>query len=269
MVSGLVGSAVALGIRSIIVRKFGTESNGVYEAAWAMSGMFGTFIINAMGMDFYPRLTATIQDSKETTRLVNEQTQVGVLLALPGLLATLAFAPWVIRLFYSVKFLPSAELLPWFVLTVFVRMMTFPMTYILLAKGASRRYAAILIAFHVVHILCIVGLVPVFGLLAVAVINPILSVVYLFGLCALAGPLVSFRWSTDARKLIGISCAWILAGFTCGQFLPLVWKEAAGGCLTAGALIFSVRGCASRLGKKHRLVQLAYKFPGGRKIVGR
>ena len=57
-----------------------------------------------MGADFYPRLTAVADDHKECNRLVNEQAEVGLLLAGPGVIATLTFAPLVIWLFYSSAF---------------------------------------------------------------------------------------------------------------------------------------------------------------------
>lgn len=65
---------------------------GIYQAAWALSGLFAGFVLGAMGTDFYPRLTALIRDREAAVRAVNEQTEIGILLAVPWLLATLAFA---------------------------------------------------------------------------------------------------------------------------------------------------------------------------------
>ena len=109
MWSAVMVAGVGLMTRAWIVRDFGTEANGIYQAAWGISGVFAGFVLQAMGADFYPRLTAVSNDDLEVNRLVNEQTEVGVLLALPGLLATLVFAPWVIRLFYSAKFLEAGS----------------------------------------------------------------------------------------------------------------------------------------------------------------
>ena len=82
---------------------------------------------------------------------------------------------------YSPKFLLGAELLPWFVLSVFLRMITYPMGFILLAAGAWRKYALITILFHGFHIAFVVALVPQLGLHGVAIINPAICFIYLFG----------------------------------------------------------------------------------------
>ena len=88
--SGLLTFGAAYLIRIIIVHEEGVASAGYFQAAWAIGGMFAGFILQAMGTDFYPRLTAIAQNSEECNRVVNEQAQVSILLAGPGLLATLA-----------------------------------------------------------------------------------------------------------------------------------------------------------------------------------
>ena len=54
-----------------------------------------------MGTDFYPRLVTVIHDPVEANRLVNEQAHVSLLLTGVGVLATIAWAPVVVSIFYS------------------------------------------------------------------------------------------------------------------------------------------------------------------------
>ena len=58
MWSALMTAGVAFAIRAMITRDLGIEANGIFQSAWAISGMFAGFILSAMGTDFYPRLTA-------------------------------------------------------------------------------------------------------------------------------------------------------------------------------------------------------------------
>ena len=86
---------------------------GLYQSAWTLGGLYIGFILDAMGADFYPRLTAVATDDRECTRLVNEQTEIGLLLAGPGVLGTLTFAPLVMTLFYTAEFSGAVEPLRW------------------------------------------------------------------------------------------------------------------------------------------------------------
>ena len=107
-----MGSAFAVG--AIITHLIGLEQAGLYYSAWVLGGVYMGYILQAMGADFYPRLTAVARDDRESNRLVNEQVEVGLLVAIPGVLATLTFTPLVIQVFYSVKFGAAVELLRWY-----------------------------------------------------------------------------------------------------------------------------------------------------------
>ena len=118
------------------------------DAGWVYVG----FILQAMGADFYPRLTGVFQDNKECTRLVNEQTLISLLLAGPGVIATLSFAPLVIAVFYSAKFLAAVDILRWICLGMALRVITWPMGYIIIAKGEKRLFFLTELAWTVVNI---------------------------------------------------------------------------------------------------------------------
>jgi PST family polysaccharide transporter len=135
MASASVGFGTTYLLRLFVVGHFGLDSVGLYTAATTLSGVYVGFILEAMGKDFYPRLTAAAQDNTACNRLMNEQAEVGVLLAVPGIILSLAFAPIIIHLFYSVKFSTAFELLRWQILGILLRVVTWPMGYIILAKG--------------------------------------------------------------------------------------------------------------------------------------
>jgi antigen flippase len=134
MASGLLMSVAAYTVRLIVVRKVGFDAAGLYQSAWALGGLYIGFILQAMGADFYPRLTAIVNDNAECNRVVNEQAHVSMLLAGPGVIATLTFAPLVIALFYTSKFEGAVEILRWLCLGMTLRVISWPIGFIIVAK---------------------------------------------------------------------------------------------------------------------------------------
>ena len=138
MVSNLVMMGTAYAVRIILRQRMGFEATGLYQSAWTLGGLYVGFILQAMAADFYPRLTATAHDNVVTNRLVNEQTRVGLLLAGPGALATLTFAPTVIATLYTGYFAGAVPILRWIVLGAALRVITWPAGFIILAKAKQR-----------------------------------------------------------------------------------------------------------------------------------
>ncbi|MEO0248192.1 MAG: oligosaccharide flippase family protein, partial [candidate division WOR-3 bacterium] len=75
MASGVMVTGVMYLIRVLVVSGLGMESVGLYQSATTLSTMYIGIVLNAMGMDFYPRLTAVAEDNAAINRLVNEQTE--------------------------------------------------------------------------------------------------------------------------------------------------------------------------------------------------
>ena len=262
MWSAVLVAGVDLLIRAIIARKFGIEGAGIYQAAWALSGMFASFVLSAMGADFYPRLTATIHDRAQAARAVNEQTEIGVLLALPGLLAALTLAPLAIKLLYTPQFLPAADLLPWMALGVFGRVITWPMGFVQLALGASRWFVATETIFVGLWAALTYAMVEAFGIIGAAYAFALTYALYTVAMLWVTRVLIGFSWSFETRALILASAAYVGLAFA-ARFL---WFDtatfAAGGAVILASALFSLRGLAKRLGEGNRFVKWARMAPG-------
>jgi PST family polysaccharide transporter len=262
MWSALLGVAGDFVIRSMIVRELGLDANGIYQSAWGISGMFAGFILGAMGSDYYPRLAAVSSDHQAVNRLVNEQTEIGILLALPGLLGTLAFAPWMMRIFYSAKFLQGAELLPWFVLGVFGQVVTWPMGFVMMAKGAKGWFAATETFGALTKLLLSAVLLKSLGLIGISVAFACLYFIVTIVVQLVNRHLTGFQWSRETRRLLGASIGLIAFAFAADHWLPDIPATVVGALLTACASIFSLRGIVRRLGAAHRMVRSACRLPG-------
>ena len=135
MAAGLLMLTTQLVARSIILRELGLEASGYFQASWAISMIYVGFVLNAMAMDYLPRLTTVISDHERARKLVNEQAEMALLLAGPVLVAMITLAPWVIHLLYAQSFNPAVEILKWQVLGDIFKVASWPIGFILLATG--------------------------------------------------------------------------------------------------------------------------------------
>jgi antigen flippase len=127
-------------LRVLIIRHSGLGAAGVYQASMTLSSVYVGIILRAMITDFYPRLTAAINDIDECNSLVNKQIEVGLLLAAPVILATITFAPLVIAAFYSTRFMYAVDILRWQILGVLFQVVTWPMGFMVRAKGHGKLF---------------------------------------------------------------------------------------------------------------------------------
>jgi antigen flippase len=254
MTPSILASLVTAITGSLIVRHLDIGANGLLSAATGMSVLFASFILNAMEADYFPRLSAAHDDPPAMRRIVNEQTEIGILLALPGIMATLVLAPLAINVFYSQAFEPAADLLVWLVLGVFARVTAWPISLVLLARADSKTYLLNEVAFACLQIAMIALALERFGLVGVAIVYPIQMALYNAVMLEIVRRRAGVTWSASVSRLIVVSI--LLAG-TC-LLLRFALQDgprlAAGIALTIVASLFSARGLSLRLGPAHRLV---------------
>jgi enterobacterial common antigen flippase len=152
MASGLMMTGAAYVIRMMVTKNLGFAAAGLYQSAWSLGGLYIGIILGAMGTDFYPRLTAVAANNPHCNRLVNEQTHVSVLLAGPGVIGTLALAPLVLTVFYSAQFDGASGVLRWLCLGMAMRVVSWPMGYIIIAKSANNFFIFSEFAWTVVYL---------------------------------------------------------------------------------------------------------------------
>jgi len=139
-------------IRLIIAGHFGLEGVGIWSAAFTISGGLVNFVLHAMSTDYYPRLVAAAKDDKLLNEEVNAQLEVGLLLSLPALVATIMFAPPGIALLYSGQFDAAIPVLRWYVFGIWGRVVSWPFAYIMLARGRGKLFFLAELSANIFHI---------------------------------------------------------------------------------------------------------------------
>ena len=261
MWTGLMGSAVSYATAALITQEINVQAVGIYSAAFALSGMFVNFVLNAMGADYYPGLTAAADDHAKVNRLVNEQTEIGLLLALPGLLATMVLAPWIVQIFYTKEFLPAVELIQWFILGCLGRVISWPLGFVMLALGKGNWYFATETFGHVMHLFVILICLNLFGLVGVAQAFFFIYVAYSFVVFMAAKKLTRFSWGCSSFRIFSLG----LISFSLSFIASSIFESWA--AMTISATLFvvlsfaSLGGLTKRLGTDHRLTRFLVRFP--------
>jgi PST family polysaccharide transporter len=268
MWTGFLVTLVAYATRVLIVREIDLAAAGLYQSSFRLSGIFVGFILGAMATDYYPRLTEKANDHVAMRRLVNQQTEIGLLLALPGLLATVALAPWIIRIFYTAEFVGAAQLLQWFVLGCLGRVISWPMGFVLVALGAGRWFAITETLAAVLHLgLIWIGLKSI-GIEGVAIAFFVLYVLYTLVMLLVTRRLIGFAWSRTTVGLLALAVPSVAAVFAARLLLPAEAATAVGllGTLLVGVLC--LRGLIKRIGPEHHISRAVRSIPRLRRVMG-
>lgn len=260
----MMGAAYA--IRIIVVRKAGMEAAGLYQSAWNLGGLYVGLILQSMGADFYPRLTAVARNNSECNRLVNEQAQISLLLAGPGVIATMTFAPLVIASFYSVKFMAAVPVLRWFCLGLILQVVAWPMGFIVVAKNEQK----IFLLTELAAVLIQVGLAWIcighFGLSGAGMSFFGLYLWHSVLIFLVVRKLSSFRWSRANLKL-NLLFLPLIGLIFCGFYLLPFWLATLAGTIAAlWSGLYSMRAL-SRLVDLQRIPHQVRRFLAWLRIV--
>jgi PST family polysaccharide transporter len=251
---------VAYVVRLTVLRKVGFEATGLYQSAWTLGGLYVGFILQAMGADFYPRLTAAANDNDECNRLVNEQTEIGILLAGPGVLATLTFAPLVLGIFYSSKFVQAVPILRWLSLGTVLQVITWPIGFIVIAKAKQKLFFLCETAWAGISLILAWACVSTFGLTGAGIAFFGSYVFHGVMMYIVVRRLTGFGWSSENRRILLLYLPLMALVFFCFYWLPFIPALCIG---TAAVIICSIHSIRTLM----KLVSLDKSHPFLRRIT--
>jgi PST family polysaccharide transporter len=238
MLAGFGMTAAQYLIRVIIINKLNIEAVGIYQAANVISVLYIGIILDAMGKDYYPRLTAVANDSKKVIQSINEQTEIGILLAMPGLIATLTFAPLLIKIFYTSEFNIAYQILRWQILGIFLRVISWPMAYYFVAKGESKTFLIMETIFTFMYVILTYFGILMFNIIGLGISFFILYVFYTLFNLALLYKIIKFSWSIQVKKLFLYFSIIISLSFLLLFFSKTLYGYLIGSILTVAVSLF-------------------------------
>lgn len=138
--AGFLGAGVLFLVSAYMLKYGMAEEVGYYSNAVILSSYLSMLVFSAVETDFFPRLSAVNRDGEASRALVNEQTEVLVLLIAPLIALFILFLPVIIVVLLKPSFLPMVEVTQWAALALFFTALTRPMSFMALSKGDSLTY---------------------------------------------------------------------------------------------------------------------------------
>jgi len=213
MIAGSFMSWGILLLLSKITRDFGIETTGIFQAAWSVSFVYMTFTLDAMGRDYFPRLTEVADNNEELTRLINEQMHVALVLGAPVLIGMVVFAPIIVEFLYSASFRDAGPIIQWMTFGNLLKLVGWPMGFVVLSKGKSYLFLITQVEWVVIFLLLSWFGLAKFGILGAGMA---FAAAYFFHVCFvyfLVKWISGYKFSNEnlfKAGVIGGACAFLL-----------------------------------------------------------
>lgn len=207
-------------VRAFLTKSAGLESVGMFQAAWTITNVYLMLILKSMGSDFYPRLCSVISDNKKTGLLINEQVYIVLIIAVPIIILLLLCSKIALSLLYSMEFEAAADVLNWQILGTFFKVLSWPLGFILLAKGKGLIYFLSEISFLLIYLGAIYCLYPFYDFESVGISYLVAYSLYLPIVLLLGRKLSRFQWTNENLRIGFISLILVFLAFCSVKFVP-------------------------------------------------
>lgn len=237
MISSFAMTAVMYLVRSFVSDKNGIEGVGQFQAAFSLSSVYLAAVLQAMSTDYFPRLSAVNTDNTKVIQLVNEQTEIGLLIASPLIVGMLSFINIVVYILYSAKFTEAVNILHWQLAGTFLQVISWPISYIILAKARGGIFICVELCWIGTYVCLVCFGWKAFGLEATGIGFLIAYLFYLIIINQTCRSMCGFSWSNKVLKYIFVFGLIILLAFLNSKYI-----SGFRGYWIGGLLLLSVAG---------------------------
>lgn len=209
---GLSSTLTLLVVRSILVGKLGLSQNGIYQVCVGVSGLTMPLILNSITATVWPEIAAKPRDADAVGPMAGG-IRLAFLLVTGVSAALLVGAPIWVRVFYSGKFLPALDLLPFQFLGDYFRTAAWMFGIWLVPRQRLRPWVLFDVVYGVVLLAVFALLVGRIGIQSVVYAYVAAHVSHAVLHYALARRALGFRLGSQNALLLGASLA-LLVGLT-------------------------------------------------------
>lgn len=240
--SGFITTAIMYYVRVFIIQKSGMEAAGQFQSAWSISSVYLGMVLNAMWADFFPRLSEVNKDNEVVNRLLNEQTEVVLLMASPLIIGMITYMPVLIALFYTHKFTSSIQILQWQLMGDFLRILIWPISFVILAKAKGVLYVISESLWYILYYALLYFSWDYIGLQSLGMSFFLAYVMLISIMLVIAHSVSGYRWSR--RNLIYVLSYFslVVLAFLNARYVPQLMSYGTGAVLVMLSAVLSYYG---------------------------
>lgn len=254
LVAGDLATTATTYAINLVVRHWGSLADvGLFQGANSLTNQYAGVVFTAMMLDYFPRLAAAKESSREMRVIICRQTEIVALIATPLMSLLILSSPLVIRLLLSAEFAAIVPLMRWLGLGILVKALSYPLGWITFAKDNRRVFFWMeVVGANLLTLLLSIGGYLLFGLIGLG--YALLADSFI---CLIVYAIVNHRLyglSPDRDSIVAIFLS-IASG--AGVFLTAFLSDRhplpgylLGGLLTLLITLFCIRGLIIRFRNK-------------------
>lgn len=245
--SGIFASIVSYAIRGFVQGAGGVEQVGLFQAGFVIMTTYVGMVMNAISTDYYPRLAAINKDNEKCREAVSQQGEIGTMILAPMLTCCLVFMPFVLQLLYSEQFLAANEYISWACLGMLLRMASWIMAFIFIAKAESKLYVINELTANVYYLLFSILGYKYWGLSGLGVAFALEYLVYFMQVYVIASRRYNFRFSSGFVKCYAVQLLLVVTCLTIVLLTDGWMKYAIGSTIIIISCFLGIRGLNQRM----------------------
>lgn len=246
-------------VRIFISRTGGVADVGLSNAGFAVVNTYVGLIFSAMTTDYYPRLAAVSRDNEKCSQVVNQQTEVALLIIGPMLLFFLLIAPWAVIALYSQKFLPIVGYMKWAALGVVFKTISWAISYQFIAKGDKKTFAINETAINIISLVVKIGFYYLWGITGLGISFLVIFFIYTLMVYRVAHKKYGYNMSHEVRLILLIQLICLIPVFLMQYLWHSGWSYLPSAIIMLVGCYYSFRKLNKMLNLKETLCQIRKK----------
>lgn len=166
-----ITSALTIPVSHLIIRNYigenlGWDDAGYWQGIWYISTMYLMVITTSLSIYYLPKLSE-IQDNKELKKEIFNGYKIILPIVIVMSLLIFLLKEYIILIAFSDKFMPMMELFAWQLIGDVIKIASWLLAYLMLAKAMTKIFIYTEIGFSILFVLLSIYFIDIFGLVGI------------------------------------------------------------------------------------------------------